>query len=50
MSTEPLVARRRRRLGLIVTGLGAGVVAAGLAAALFASAKEYWEDMNDRSH
>ena len=50
MSTEQLVARRRRRLGLIVTGLGAGIAAAALFAGLFASAKEYWQDMNDRSH
>jgi hypothetical protein len=50
MSIEPVVARRRRRLGLMVTGLGAGIASAALAAGLVASANEYWQDMNDRSH
>jgi hypothetical protein len=45
MSTEPGVARRQRKLGLVVTGLGAAIAAA----ALFASAKEHWQDMIDRS-
>lgn len=37
----------RRRLRLVVTGLGAGIAAAGLVVAF---AGEYWQDMRDRSH
>jgi hypothetical protein len=50
MSIERVVPRRRRRLGLMVTRLGAGIAAAALVVGLAASANEYWQDMNDRSH
>jgi hypothetical protein len=58
MSTNPdispaVTGRRRssrRRLGLMVTGLGAGLAAVSLDASLAAMAVEAYQDMNDRSH
>jgi hypothetical protein len=58
MSNEPdtsvAVTRRSpispRRLGLVFTGLGAAIAAAGLVVSLVAIAAEYRQDMTDRSH